>query len=201
MYFAIVKEKIELEVLNITQGFSQYNSYSVVLGETGGNRRLPIVIGAVEAQSILLAHENIPPKRPLTHDLIKTMFQKFHIDLKEVVICRLLDGVFYSTLTCVHNGYTYSIDSRTSDAIAIALRCKVPIYIYKDILDSSALYYQTEEEGNISLSENPEEEYKLNKKSKFSHYSITELEHLLEEALQNEDYEKAAKIRDELKRK
>lgn len=204
MYFVLVKEKkelIQLEVLNITQGFSQYNSYSVVLGEKNGNRRLPIVIGAVEAQSILIAKENIPSKRPLTHDLIKTMFGKFDVMPLEVVINHLLDGVYYAIITVVYDGYVIDIDSRTSDAIAIALRCNIPIFIHKDILEDVAITFLKSEDEIISISENPEEEYLLQKQSSFSQYSVVELENLLKEALQNEDYEKAAKIRDELKRK
>lgn len=204
MYFVLVKEKkelIQLEVLNITQGFSQYNSYSVVLGEKNGNRRLPIVIGAVEAQSILIAKENIPSKRPLTHDLIKTMFGKFGVMPLEVVINHLLDGVYYAIITVVYDSYVIDIDSRTSDAIAIALRCNIPIFIHKNILDDVAITFLKSEDEIISISENPEEEYILQKQSSFSQYSVVELESLLKEALQNEDYEKAAKIRDELKRK
>jgi bifunctional DNase/RNase len=195
-------KKIELEILNITQGFTQHNSYAVVLGEINGKRRLPIVIGAAEAQSIAVAIENMPPTRPLTHDLFKNVLDTFTIQLKEIVITNLMDGVFYSKLVCIHEGIEQEIDSRTSDAIALAIRFGCSIYIYSDILDASGILLIEEssdqfEEVVSSVSKGTDDKIK----SDYAVYSNKELEKLLEEALINEDYEKAATIRDELNKR
>jgi bifunctional DNase/RNase len=189
-------EKLELEVINITQGFTQHNSYAVVLGELKGNRRLPIVIGASEAQAIAVAFENMPPARPLTHDLFKTVLDTFEISLKEVVITNLLDGIFYSKLICEQHGETYEIDSRTSDAIALALRFACPIYIYGNILESAGIVLMEESESMVPST--PEEAHKEITRTDYSVYTLKELEKMLEEAITGEDYEKAAKIRDEM---
>jgi hypothetical protein len=196
-------DKVELEIINITQGFTQHHSYAVVLGEVKGKRRLPIVIGAAEAQAIAVAIENMPPPRPLTHDLFKTMMETFHIFLSEIVITNLMDGVFYSKLVCISNGEEYEIDSRTSDAIALAIRFGCPIYIYGNILESSGIVLMeeaTEQEiadelSSINTSPTKKE------KADYTIYTAKELDKLLNEALANEDYEKAAAIRDELNKR
>ncbi len=192
-------KKVELEIINITQGFTQHHSYHVVLGEVKGKRRLPIVIGVSEAQAIAVALENMPPARPLTHDLFKTVMETFHIVLSEIVITNLMDGVFYSKLICIQNGEEYEIDSRTSDAIALAIRFGCPIYIYGDILETSGIVLIEEpEEGTDEYSSVSTPIPAETEKSDFSIYTFKELEKMLNEALTNEDYEKAAKIRDEL---
>lgn len=196
-------KKIELEIINITQGFTQHHSYAVVLGEVKGKRRLPIVIGAAEAQAIAVAIENMPPVRPLTHDLFKSVMDTFAITLNEVMITNLMDGVFYSKLVCMFNGNEQEIDSRTSDAVALAIRFGCPIYIYSDILDAS---------GILLIDEQPENKYEevvassssANEdkgKTDYAIYTNKELEKLLNDALANEDYEKAAHIRDELNKR
>ncbi len=204
-------DKIELEIINITQGFTQHHSYAVVLGEVGGKRRLPIVIGAAEAQAIAIALENMPAARPLTHDLFKTMMDTFSIILSEVVITNLMDGVFYSKLICIFNGEEHEIDSRTSDAIALAIRFSCPIYIYGSILETSGIVLIEEdlEEQEERLEEEQEEKpasqktkkAKTEKTEDYSIYTFKELEKLLNDSLTNEDYEKAAQIRDELNKR
>lgn len=193
-----VKEKIELELLNVSQGYSSQHSYAIVLGEVNGVRRLPIVIGAIEAQSILMAYDHTVPSRPFTHDLLKNIFDTFDIVLKEVVINKLYEGIFYSNLVCIANGETYEIDSRTSDAVAMAVRQNVPIFIDEEIMDRAGIVLPMQDEDLAPT--NPEEEYELqqSKSSKKSTYTLDELEAILETALQQEDYEKAAKIRDEI---
>ncbi|HMV16038.1 MAG TPA: bifunctional nuclease family protein [Chitinophagales bacterium] len=198
-------KKIELEIINITQGFTHHHSYAVVLGEIKGKRRLPIVIGGTEAQAIAIAMENMPPARPLTHDLFKTVMDTFHVTLSEIIITNLLDGVFYSKLICIFNGEEYEIDSRTSDAIALAIRFNCPIYIYGNILDNSGLILMEETNPEIdeiedvildavsSVSEKDKTDYTI--------YTYKELSKMLDEALANENYEKAATIRDELNKR
>lgn len=198
-------KKIELEIINITQGFTHHHSYAVVLGEIKGKRRLPIVIGGTEAQAIAIALENMPPARPLTHDLFKTVMDTFHVTLSEIIITNLLDGVFYSKLICIFNGEEYEIDSRTSDAIALAIRFNCPIYIYGNILDNSGLILMEETNPEIdeiedvildavsSVSEKDKTDYTI--------YTYKELSKMLDEALANENYEKAATIRDELNKR
>jgi bifunctional DNase/RNase len=193
--------KIELEIINITQGFTQHHSYAVVLGEVKGKRRLPIVIGAAEAQAIAVALENMPPARPLTHDLFKTVMDTFNVFLSEIVITNLMDGVFYSKLICIFNGEEHEIDSRTSDAIALAIRFGCPIYIYGTILETSGIVLIEEPEESAedfsTLSTSKVEK----EKTDYSIYTYKELEKMLNEALANEDYEKAAHIRDELNKR
>ncbi|MCC6181425.1 MAG: bifunctional nuclease family protein [Bacteroidia bacterium] len=198
-------KKIELEIINITQGFTHHHSYAVVLGEIKGKRRLPIVIGGTEAQAIAIALENMPPARPLTHDLFKTVMDTFHVTLSEIIITNLMDGVFYSKLICIFNGEEYEIDSRTSDAIALAIRFNCPIYIYGNILDNSGLILMEETNPEIdeiedvildavsSVSEKDKTDYTI--------YTYKELSKMLDEALANENYEKAATIRDELNKR
>lgn len=195
-------KKIELEIINITQGFTQHHSYAVVLGEVKGKRRLPIVIGAAEAQAIAVAIENMPPVRPLTHDLFKSVMDTFAITLNEVMITNLMDGVFYSKLVCMFNGNEQEIDSRTSDAVALAIRFGCPIYIYSDILDASGiLLVEEQHEGMYEEVASASSQKEEKTKTDYAIYTNKELEKLLDEALINEDYEKAAHIRDELNKR
>jgi bifunctional DNase/RNase len=193
--------KIELEIINITQGFTQHHSYAVVLGEVKGKRRLPIVIGAAEAQAIAVALENMPPARPLTHDLFKTVMDTFNIFLSEIVITNLMDGVFYSKLICIYNGEEHEIDSRTSDAIALAIRFGCPIYIYGSILETSGIVLIEEQEETVEDIPSAPGQKQEKEKTDYSIYTYRELEKMLNEALASEDYEKAAHIRDELNKR
>jgi uncharacterized protein len=196
-------KKIELEIITIQQGFTQHHSYHVVLGEVKGKRRLPIVIGVAEAQAIAVALENMPPARPLTHDLFKVVMDTFNIVLSEIVITNLLDGVFYSKLICIFNGEEYEIDSRTSDALALAIRFGCPIYIYGEIMETSGIVLIEEPEGTMEEYSTVEETAPETEteKTDYTIYTYKELEKMLSDALAHEDYEKAAKIRDELNKR
>lgn len=188
--------KIELEIVALSHSVTQSHNYAVVLGEINGKKRLPIVIGGFEAQAIAVAMENMTPNRPLTHDLFKNTLDTFSIFLKEIVINNLLDGIFYAQLVCEQNGTEFVIDSRTSDAIAMAVRFDCPIYTMDFIL----------EEAGVILDEGEETKKKKTKRrpaksDDLSVLSLKALNKLLDEVLEKEDYEKAAKIRDEINKR
>ena len=189
-------KKIDLEIVALSHSVTQSHNYAVVLGEVKGNRRLPIVIGGFEAQAIAVAMERMIPNRPLTHDLFKNTLDTFDVELREVVINNLLDGIFYAQLVCTREGEEFVIDSRTSDAIAMAVRFKSPIYTFDFIMEQAGVVLNESEdsEKNSILTEEP-------KPDSFDQYSVKALKQMLENVLENEDYEKAAKIRDELNRR
>lgn len=189
-------KKIELEIVALSHSITQTHSYAVVLGEINGLRRLPIVIGGFEAQAIAVALERMQPTRPLTHDLLKNFMMAFEINLHEIVISNLQEGIFYSKLVCSSNEETVEIDSRTSDALALAVRFGCPIYIFEDILAEAALI---PEEEAPKTSEGATEETASDEN--LSHLSVDELNTMLSEVLEHEDYIKAIAIRDELKRR
>jgi bifunctional DNase/RNase len=190
-------KKIELEIVALSHSVTQSANYAVVLGEQEGERRLPIVIGGPEAQAIAIAMERMTPNRPLTHDLFKNALLTFDIDLKEVIVNNLIDGIFHSKLVCVRNGEQYEIDSRTSDAIALAVRFDCPIYTYEFIIESAGIILETPDEGSQKKSKKSSKE-KESKKDSLKKFSDEELEEMLNEVLSDEDYEQAAKIRDEI---
>lgn len=174
----------------LSHSVTQSHNYAVVLGEENGKRRLPIVIGGFEAQAIAVALENMTPNRPLTHDLFKNTLDAFDIDIKEVVINNLLDGIFYAQLICEQDGNIMQIDARTSDAISMAVRYGCPIYTYEFIMESAGVILEEEDQQK-------EKKTALKAKSTtIEDMSVSSLEKLLDEALQKEDYEKAAQIRD-----
>ena len=193
-------KKIELEIIAISHSITQTQSYAVVLGEVNGSRRLPIVIGGFEAQAIAVALEKMNPSRPLTHDLMKNFLIAFGIDLHEVIINDLQEGVFYSKLVCSNEQDTIEIDSRTSDAIAMAVRFGCPIYTFENILQNAGiLLEETDEtkkkrEGEESL----DEEIKKTGNEDLKQMTLAELNNLLNEVLENEDYIRAIAIRDEI---
>ncbi len=190
--------KIKLEILGLSNSQSQSGAYALILSESGGNRRLPIIIGAFEAQSIALELEGLRPPRPLTHDLFLMFADAFDIHLKEVFIYKLEEGVFYSMLICSQHNISVEIDARTSDAVALALRFKCPIYTSPEILDKSGIILDVEPEQVAPVKEkkqNPKAKNKLNQKS------LEELKQLLEEAISNEDYELASDINEEIKKR
>ena len=199
---------IKLTIKGISYSQTQSGAYALVLSEMEGKRTLPIIIGAFEAQSIAIALEKeIRPPRPLTHDLFKTFSERFKITVKQVIIHKLVDGIFFSSLICVKDGVEEIIDTRTSDAIAIAIRFLAPIYTYENILDKAGIYLQVEEEIAIKEILEPEaiqvtlEQADSQNISNFSKYSTQELHDQLKEAVDNENYEKAAKIRDEISKR
>ncbi len=187
-------KKIELEIVALSHSITQTHSYAVVLGEVNGLRRLPIVIGGFEAQAIAVALERMQPSRPLTHDLMKNFMMAFNVDLHEIIINDLQEGIFYSKLICSTEKDTVEIDSRTSDAVALAVRFGCPIFTYDNILDSAGILMEEDDKKKkvvVSHTETGSEDlHKL---------SVPELEGLLKEVLEHEDYIKAASIRDEIK--
>ena len=188
--------KIELEIVALSHSITQSNSYAVVLGEVNGLRRLPIVIGGFEAQAIAVALENMHPSRPLTHDLMKNFMTAFGIQLQEVYICDLQEGIFYSKLVCFTANDTIEIDSRTSDAIALAVRFGCPIYVYSNILEQAGL---TTENADKPIHATPvNEPAKIND---LSLLSLIELNNLLKEVLDQEEYIRAIDIRDEINKR
>ncbi len=192
-------DRIKLNIIGLTSSHSQRNSYTLILGEENGELKLPIVIGGYEAQSIALVIEGLKPQRPLTHDLISNFFSQFGIILKEVIINKLEEGVFFSTLVTEKDNKIQNIDARTSDAIALALRMKCPIYTYKSILNDAGIQYEendTEGEEKEEIIEDvntPVVTHDLNQ------LSLKELEAELEKAIKIEDYVRAAMLRDEIK--
>ncbi len=190
-------EKIELKIVALSHSVTQSHNYAVVLGEMEGNRRLPIVIGGFEAQAIAVAMENMAPNRPLTHDLFKNTLDNFDIDLKEIIINNLLDGIFYAKLICMKDDNIFEIDSRTSDAIAMAVRFECPIYTYDFIMADAGVIL----DDPLEEVDKPKQKGAVKKLKHFKEYSVKALKKLLEQALAKEDYEKAAKIRDEIQRK
>lgn len=193
-------KKIELDIVALSHSVTQSHNYAVVLGEKNGKRRLPIVIGGFEAQAIAVAMERMTPNRPLTHDLFKKTLQTFGIELKEVLINNLLDGIFYARLVCDQNGEEVEIDSRTSDALALAVRFKCPIFTFEFILEAAGVVLE-EEEGAEATTEAGEEEGAEEGDRPLDQYNAAALEKLLQEALAQENYERAAEIRDELNRR
>lgn len=192
-------KKLELEIVALSHSVTQSHSYAVVLGEVNGVRKLPIVIGGFEAQAIAVALENMQPTRPLTHDLMKNMMSQFHLELLEVLIHRIHEGIFYAKLICKSPSETIEIDSRTSDALALAVRFDAPIFTYEAILDSAGLQM---DENNPKTAGGDDDKKGKRKvappKNELANLSIEELQNMLEEVLEQEDYIRAAQIRDEI---
>lgn len=192
-------KKIELEVVALSHSITQTHSYAVVLGEVNGMRRLPIVIGGFEAQAIAVALEKMNPSRPLTHDLMKNFMLSFSIELHEIIISDLQEGIFFSKLVCSSERDTIEIDSRTSDAIALAVRLGCPIYTYESILSNAGIIMDDKGQGPVQ--EKPEAVGTVSVESTetdLKSLSVDELNNMLNEVLENEDYIKAIAIRDEL---
>lgn len=189
-------DKIKLEILGLSSSQSQSGSFALVLGEVGGNRRLPIIIGMFEAQAIAIEIEKIVPNRPMTHDLFKAFSLNFEISIKEVYISDLKEGVFFARIICEHDGQTFEIDSRPSDAIAIGLRFNVDFYTNESILTEAGIVLTDEYEEEMAHAEVEKPE-----KTNLEDLSSVELEKLLSDALDKEDYEKAARIRDVLNKR
>jgi bifunctional DNase/RNase len=194
-------KKIELEIVALSHSITQTHSYAVVMGEINGLRRLPIVIGGFEAQAIAVALEKMQPSRPLTHDLMKNFMTAFAIDLHEIIICDLQEGIFYSKLVCSTENDTVEIDSRTSDAIALAVRFGCPIYTYENILESAGILM--EDTGGSAKKKKVKQEVVIEDErpkgnEDLKTMSLDELNTLLNEVLDKEDYIRAVAIRDEI---
>lgn len=189
-------KKIELEIVALSHSITQTHSYAVVLGEINGLRRLPIVIGGFEAQAIAVALERMNPSRPLTHDLMKNFMMAFNVELHEIVINDLQEGIFYSKLVCSSANDTVEIDSRTSDALALAVRFGCPIFTYDNILDQAGVLMEDDQKKAMPGSTVTSE---TGSKDNLQSLSLDELNTLLNEVLEHEDYIRAIAIRDEIK--
>ena len=203
---------VRLNIKGISYSQTQNGAYALILSEENGDQKLPIVIGAFEAQSIAIALEKeIMPPRPLTHDLFKTFAKRYGIAVKQVIIHKLLDGVFYSSIICEREGIEEIIDARTSDAIALALRFDAPIFTYKNILDKAGIKTETAPNKNDlskkaaivieQLLTSDNKESVISTREDFSKHSLKQLKKMLEEAVNNEEYEKAVSIRDEVSKR
>jgi bifunctional DNase/RNase len=195
-------KKIELEIVALSHSITQTHSYAVVLGEMNGLRRLPIVIGGFEAQAIAVALERMQPSRPLTHDLFANFMTTFNIELVEVVIYKLEEGIFFARLMCTNDGETIEIDSRTSDALALAVRANCHIYTYENILETAGLYLDQSESGETTPdAATPEKKATVSSPhsdTDLSSLNMEELNTLLQTVLEQEDYVRAISIRDEI---
>jgi bifunctional DNase/RNase len=192
-------KKIELEIVALSHSITQTHSYAVVLGEINGLRRLPIVIGGFEAQAIAVALERMNPSRPLTHDLMKNFMMAFNVELHEVIINDLQEGIFYSKLVCSSENDTVEIDSRTSDALALAVRFGCPIYTFDNILDSAGILMEDDDKKKKLATTASPVTTESHGRDDLKSLSIEELNKLLTEVLEHEDYIQAIAIRDELK--
>ena len=197
---------IRLNIKGISYSQTQSGAYALILSEENGDRKLPIVIGAFEAQSIAIALEkDIRPPRPLTHDLFKNFSDHFNITIKQVIIHKLVDGVFYSSLICENNKSEEIIDARTSDAIALALRFSAPIFTYKNIIEDAGIKLnidlENQKNNDLMFGETISNSDEDHSKNTFDNLSLSELKGLLKKAVKDEDYEVAAKIRDEISKR
>jgi bifunctional DNase/RNase len=195
-------KKIELEIVALSHSITQTHSYAVVLGEVNGLRRLPIVIGGFEAQAIAVALEKMQPSRPLTHDLMKNFMTAFNIDLHEIIISDLQEGIFYSKLVCSSDNDTVEIDSRTSDALALAVRFGCSVFTYEHILESAGILMEDTGTSNTKKSKvttTSSEEH--TGKEDLKTMSLEDLHVLLNDVLDHEDYIRAISIRDEINKR
>jgi bifunctional DNase/RNase len=192
-------EKIRLEIIGMSYSQSQSGAYALILGEKEGKRRLPIIIGGFEAQSIAIELEKIKTPRPLTHDLFKTFAEAYNILISEVIISKFSEGVFYAVLVCSNGKKQLEIDSRTSDAIALALRFGCPVYTYESIMVAAGILM--EEDPESLKSDETMEEGPVMEETSYSEYSLEDLTQMLHSAVEKEEYEKASRIRDEIKKR
>lgn len=206
-------KKIKLDIVGLSYSQTQSGAYALVLGETGGNRRLPIIIGGFEAQAIAVEIEKMQPSRPLTHDLFKTFADNFQINIQEILVYNLIDGIFFAKLVCSNGDKTFDIDSRTSDAVALAVRFGAPIYVYDFIMDAAGIVIESNDfaflenleglpkENTMTGATASSTEKEHTPKSPYSNISDDQLEINLNKAIEAEQYETAAKIRDEIERR
>ncbi len=193
------KKRIKLNILGLSYSQTQTGAYALVLAEEDGERRIPIIIGGVEAQSIAIKLEGLTPPRPLTHDLFLNFAKAFNIEILEVIIYKLEEGIFYSELICKRDSETLHIDSRTSDAVALALRFNCPIYTYEEIMDKAGIVLDFDADEGLEDNVSTEKEMQGKQGGEFENKSIEDLKKMLDDAVRKEDYERASRIRDEIK--
>ncbi len=191
-------DKIRLEIIGMSYSQSQSGAYALIMGEVGSKRRLPIIIGGFEAQAIAIELEKMKPSRPLTHDLLKKFADTYNVIIKEVIINKFHEGVFFAKLICDQDGIISEIDSRTSDAVALAIRFHCPIYTFEKILSEAGVILDETIASPLSKKQTQREDKKGNI---YTDYSLNELHVLLKKAIDNEEYEKASEIRDEINRR
>ena len=209
-------EKIRLEIIGLSSSQSQTGSFALVLGEVNGNRRLPIIIGMFEAQAIAIEIEKVIPNRPMTHDLFKSFALSFHFIVEEIVISDLKEGVFFAKIICSDGIKNIEIDARPSDAIAIGLRFDVPIYSYETIMSEAGIVLNDEMEDEMDEEDEDDDEDNLEEASvtsnkpdsphagredQIKNMSLDQLQAMLDDAIDKEDYEKAARVRDEMNKR
>ena len=192
-------EKIRLEIIGMSYSQSQSGAYALILGEHGGVRRLPIIIGGFEAQAIAVELEKMKPSRPLTHDLFKNFAEHYNVFIKEVVIDKFMEGVFFAKLICMQGDNVSEIDARTSDAVALAIRFRCPIYTFENIMAEAGIVMEDKAEDM----QDQEEETRPEETSSgpYDTNTLEELEEMLQKAIENEEYEKASQIRDEINKR
>ncbi len=198
-----MEKLVELEILGLSSNHSQSGSFTLVMGEVEGSRRLPIVIGMFEAQAIAIEIEKIIPNRPMTHDLFKSFSDSFKFEIEKIVISDMKEGVFYAKIHCKNSAALVEIDSRPSDAIAIAVRFSAPIFCAEKVMSEAAIEF-TEEEKKLESSkeiQSPPQKANPKKEASLKDFSLDKLNQLLEKAITNEDYERAARIRDEINKR
>lgn len=193
--------KIKLNVLGLSYSQTQSGAYALVLAEENGERRIPIIIGGFEAQAIAIELEGLKPPRPLTHDLFVNFASAFNIELKEVNIYKLEEGIFYSDLVCDNGNLRIKIDARTSDAVALAIRFSCPIYTTEDIISKAGIVLDIEKNIKQSTTKKANPKAREKKKSRYTNKTLDELNELLNKAISNEDYETASEIRDEINKR
>ncbi len=192
-------DKIALDIIGLSYSQTQSGAYALVLAEQEGKRRLPIIIGGFEAQAIAIELEDMTPSRPLTHDIFKSFADSFEININEILIYNLIEGIFYAKLICTQDGKEIEIDSRTSDAVALAVRFKCPIFTYEFILDQAGVEL---DDSMLEESETEEKETEIKElKESETGPSLSELQDKLQEAIDTENYEEASKLRDEINKR
>lgn len=192
-------DKIALDIIGLSYSQTQSGAYALVLGEMDGNRRLPIIIGGFEAQAIAIELEDMTPSRPLTHDLFKSFASSYNINIEEVLIYNLIEGIFHAKLICNKGGEKHEIDARTSDAVALAVRFKCPIFTYEFILKEAGIILEEEKSASTSKAESKSSSPK--EKKAIDSLKVSELQEKLQHAIDTENYEEASRLRDEINKR
>lgn len=200
LFFDLLMKKVKLNIVGMSYSQSSSGAYALILGVSGENRRLPIIIGGFEAQAIAIELEKMKPTRPLTHDLFKSFADHFGVQIQEVIINKFEEGIFFSKLVCEADGKRTEIDSRTSDAVALAIRFDCPIYAFQSIIDEAAIDMEVDQKTDEGADAKPEEKSEESIE-KYEDYLVEELEDMLKKAVLEEKYEEASRLRDEINKR